>query len=162
MTSVIAMPTASQPRGAEPDSDSVPPQTDDARATAAPASHHGRNPRLPQLAQAAAPRAHGPVVPLPLSGLAMAGWPGFQPAQLLAERKGLVDAHLSQQQSVDSAARLRASLDALAADPQRMAQAGNRSAKLPIDEQGQRGVTINATAAATTPVAPATPASTAR
>jgi hypothetical protein len=94
--------------------------------------------------------SHSPFVPLLLGGLAMLGWLGFQVQQQLAERELLVAAHASQQQTVDKAGKLRASLDALAADTQRMAQAGNPSAKLLVDELARRGVTINATGAKST------------
>ena len=49
-------------------------------------------------------------------------------------------------QTVDSAAKLRASLDALASDTQRLADAGNASAALLVAELRKRGVTINAAA----------------
>ncbi|WP_088281910.1 hypothetical protein [Ideonella sp. A 288] len=166
MKTVIAMPTAAQPRDAqprdaEPDTGSPMPPAHEASVSAAPAGP-GRSHRSAHRAQAAAPQAHGPFVPLLLGGLALAGWLGFQAAQLLADREGLLAAHLAQQQTVDSAARLRGSLDALAADTQRMALAGNPSAKLLVDELGKRGVTISATAAAATPTAPAAPAPTGR
>jgi hypothetical protein len=45
---------------------------------------------------------------------------------------------------VDNAGRLRASLDGLAADTQRLADAGNASAALLVTELRKRGVTINA------------------
>lgn len=112
--------------------------------------HHRQASRCEPLA-AAGP--HSPFVPLLLGGLAMLGWLGFQVQQQLTERELLGTAHAAQQQTVDNAGQLRASLDALAADTQRMAQAGNPSARLLVDELARRGVTISATAAG--PAAPA-------
>jgi len=116
--------------------------------------HHRQASRHEPMAAAG---THSPFVPLLLGGLAMLGWLGFQVQQQLAERELLGTAHASQQQTVDNAGKLRASLDALAADTQRMAQAGNPSAKLLVDELARRGVTINATAAGAATNAAAVP-----
>ena len=99
-----------------------------------------------------APRS--PFVPMLLGGLALLGWLGFQTQQLINERQALQAAHTSQQQTVDNAGKLRASLDALAADTQRMADGGNPNARLLIDELRKRGITINT---ANPPAAPALP-----
>ena len=100
--------------------------------------------------------AHSPFVPLLLGGLALLGWLGWQTLQLVSEHNALQGAHAAQQQTVDNAGKLRTSLDALAADTQRMALAGNPSAKLLVDELARRGVTISAPgAAATTTTTPA-------
>ena len=90
---------------------------------------------------------HSPFVPLLLGGTALLGWLGFQTQQLFAERQTLAATHASQQVTVDNAGKLRASLDALAADTQRMAQAGNPNARLLVEELSKRGVTINPSAA---------------
>ena len=90
-------------------------------------------------------------VPLLLGGLAVLGWLGFQTQQLFMERQALQTAYASQQPTVDNAGKLRASLDALAADTQRMADGGNPNARALVDELKKRGVTINA---ATTPAGP--------
>ncbi len=63
-------------------------------------------------------------------------------------------AHASQQQTVDNAARLRASLDAIAADTQRLADSGNANARLLVEELRRRGITINAAASAQAPTKP--------
>ena len=82
-------------------------------------------------------------MPLLLGGLALLGWLGFQAWQMLAERQALQAAFTSQQQTVDSAGKLRATLDTLAADTQRLADSGNPTARTLIDELKKRGVTIS-------------------
>lgn len=91
--------------------------------------------------------AHGPFVPLLLLAAASLAWMGFQSWLLLTDRQALQAAHASQQQTVDNAAKLRASLDTLAADTQRLAEAGNGNARLLVEELKKRGVTINPAAA---------------
>ncbi|HPP82651.1 MAG TPA: hypothetical protein PLZ50_03680 [Rubrivivax sp.] len=119
-------------------------------------------PEGPRQAQAQAQRARrGAFVPLLLMALALLLAFGFQAAQLLRERQALQDAHAGQQQTVDNAGKLRASLDALAADTQRLADAGNANAALLVNELRKRGITINpaaqAAAPAPAPVASGTP-----
>jgi len=99
-----------------------------------------------------APRAtgHGAFVPLLLMALTLVGAFGLQAVQLLGERRALQAAHAGQQQTVDNAGKLRASLDALAADTQRLADAGNPNAALLVAELSKRGITINPGAAPAT------------
>ena len=92
-------------------------------------------------------RARGPFVPLALACLALLGWMAFQSWLLLNDKQALQSAHASQQQTVDNAGKLRGSLDTLAADTQRLADAGNGSARLLVEELKKRGVTINPGAA---------------
>ena len=94
-------------------------------------------------------------LPLLLAGLALLGWLGFQAQQQLAERQLLQTAYASQQQTVDSAGKLRAALDVLSADTQRLADSGNPNARALVEELKRRGVTINS---AITPPAGAAPA----
>jgi hypothetical protein len=154
MNTVVNMPAAAT-------SDGTDAPLADARPRVAPDRHRQhRDAARSEAAAASAP--HSPFVPLLLGGLAVMGWLGFQAQQQLTEREALATAHASQQQTVDNAAKLRASLDALAADTQRMAQAGNPNARLLVEELARRGVTINPGAAqGTGPVAgaalPATP-----
>lgn len=86
-----------------------------------------------------------------LATLALFGWLGFQTVQLAKERDALQAAYASQQLTVDNAAKLRASLDAIAADTQRLADSGNPNAKLLVDELRKRGITISTTANTTVP-----------
>ena len=145
MSSVLDIPVAPAAQPAQ----ALPPVLDprDQRARAQ-ASARARG----EAAQAA-PRSA--FMPLLLAGLAVLGWLGFQAQQQYAERQILQSAYASQQQTVDSAGKLRASLDVLAADTQRLADSGNPNARALVDELKKRGVTINS--AGTPPVnAPAT------
>lgn len=120
-----------------------------------------RNPLRPQVqvpAVAAVATSRSAFVPLLLGGLAVLGWLGFQAQQLYAERQALQTAYASQQQTVDNSAKLRASLDTLAADTQRLADAGNPNARALVDELKKRGVTINPASTAAAPAPGTTPA----
>ena len=103
--------------------------------------------QAPRAVAAVRPPAYSPFIALLLGQLAVLGWLVFQTQQLVTERQNLQVANLSLQQTVDSAARLRSSLDALAADTQRVADAGNPSARVLIEELRKRGITINSPAA---------------
>ena len=98
--------------------------------------------------------SHSVFVPLLLGRL------GFQSWQSFSEPQALQTAYASQQQPVDNSAKLRAYLDTLAADTQRLADAGNPNARTLVEELKKRGVTISTTPANTAPgmAAPATPA----
>jgi hypothetical protein len=111
-------------------------------------------PSVPGSAHAPAQRPHGAFLPLLLLGLTVLAMLGGQTWLLASERDTLQTAHASQQQTVDNAGKLRASLDTLAADTQRLADAGNASAALLVAELKKRGVTINPQAAAAAPAAP--------
>ena len=102
------------------------------------------------------PKAHTAFVPVLLCALALLLALGWQTYLLATERDSLQAAHFGQQQTVDNAGKLRASLDALAADTQRLADTGNASAALLVTELRKRGVTINAQAGAA-PAAAAKP-----
>jgi hypothetical protein len=101
----------------------------------------------------AAPRGHSAFVPLLLGGLALLLMLGWQTVLLAGERSALQAGHASQQQTVDNAGTLRAQLDALAADTQRLADVGNPNAALLVTELKKRGITINPAAAAATAAA---------
>ena len=106
----------------------------------------------PGAAPAARPETqrYSAFVPVLLFGLAVLAVLGWQAWLLSSERDALSTAHINQQQTVDNAGKLRTSLDALAADTQRLAEAGNGNAALLVTELKKRGITINpnATAAA--------------
>lgn len=91
----------------------------------------------------AARSAASPFVPLLLGLLALVGVLTMQTVLLSLERSALQTAHDSQQQTVDNAAKLRGSLDGLAADTQRLADSGNANAGLLVAELRKRGITIN-------------------
>ena len=141
---------------------------DEAQETLVPAAER-EPPVRPRVYTQAPMRSHAPTarsepysafVPLLLGGVALAGWLVFQAVQLNAERQTLQTAFASQQQTVDSAAKLRATLDTLAADTQRLADSGNPTARTLVDELKKRGVTISTAPAnaASAPGVPATPA----
>ena len=90
-------------------------------------------------------------VPVLLFGLAVLTVLAWQTWVLVSERGALNTAFAAQQQTVDNAGKLRASLDGLAADTQRLADRGNANAALLVTELSKRGITINPTAAAAGP-----------
>lgn len=90
--------------------------------------------------------ARSPFVPLLISLLALLSYFGAQAWEIQRQRATLQGLHAGQQQTVDNAAKLRGSLDALASDTQRLATAGNANAGLLVDELRKRGVTINVAA----------------
>ena len=155
MSSVINIPPAAGQNAQLPEADSepAPAPPGEARAQVERATGYGYRSRS-QSASRTAPVVRGPsspFLPMLLSGLALLGWLGFQAYQLVNERQGLQAAYASQQQTVDNASKLRASLDALAADTQRLADGGNPNAKLLVDELRKRGITINTSATSTAP-----------
>jgi hypothetical protein len=116
----------------------------------APARAETKRPGARPQAQSTAKSNHGTFVPTLLCAMALCGWFGFQTLQSFDDRGALLAAHASQQQTVDNAGKLRASLDALAADTQRMAETGNVNARALVEELRRRGVTINSSAAPAT------------
>lgn len=151
MKTVVSMPSATaqveQPQGS--DSEAAATMNNDGPAQ----PERGHRSRSQARTTPAESGPHSPFVPLLLGGLALLGWLAFQTQQLLGERQALQAAYTSQQQTVDNAGKLRGSLDALAADTQRMADGGNPNARLLVDELRKRGITINT---ANTPTAPTT------
>ena len=95
-----------------------------------------------------APPAHSAFVPVLLFGLTVLAVLGWQTWVLATERSALNTAYEGQQQTVDNAGKLRASLDGLAADTQRLADRGNPNAALLVTELRKRGITINPQAGA--------------
>ena len=98
-----------------------------------------------------AAQPHSAFVPVLLFGLAVLAVLGWQTWVLVSERGALNTAHAAQQQTVDNAGKLRASLDTLAADTQRLADRGNANAALLVTELKKRGITINPAAAGSAP-----------
>lgn len=82
-------------------------------------------------------------IPLAILTLAAVAWAGFQTAQLLRERDLLTAAHINQERPMENAKKLREGLDTLAKQTQLLANKGNTSAKLVVDELKKRGITIN-------------------
>lgn len=95
------------------------------------------------------PRSHAsPFVPVLLIALTLVTWFAFQALQLSREREQLAVVHAAQSTQVESAAKLRAALDAMAASTSRLADGGNVNARLLVEELRKRGVTINTNASA--------------
>lgn len=110
---------------------------------------------FPPAATPAAAAGHSAFVPLLIALLALLAWFVASALEVRNQGEALKAAHAAQQQTVDNAAKLRGSLDALAADTQRLANAGNPNAALLVDELRKRGVTINVPAASAAAPAPA-------
>lgn len=146
---------ASQPPGTESGASTHAATTTSNRVDEArpPAQNYAqRSSHSSRPASVAAPAAAPSLfLPMLLASLALLGWIGFQNVQLFKEREALQAAYVSQQQTVDNATKLRASLDALAADTQRAADGGNANAKLLVDELRKRGITISTTANSASP-----------
>ena len=100
-------------------------------------------------APSAPPAPHSAFLPLLLGLLALLSWLCFQAWMLGSERSALQAAHQGQQQTVENAGKLRASLDGLAADTKALADTGNANAALLVAELKKRGITINANTAPT-------------
>jgi F0F1-type ATP synthase membrane subunit b/b' len=100
---------------------------------------------------------HSAFVPVLMCALALLAGLGWQTYLLASERDALTAAHAGQQQTVDNASKLRASLDTLAADTQRLADGGNASAALLVAELKKRGITINPKAGAAAEAGAAAP-----
>jgi hypothetical protein len=98
-------------------------------------------------------RTHSPFVPVLLAVLALAGWLTLQLLATWQDQQALQSAYAAQQTTVDNAVKLRTSLDVLAADTQRLADAGNPNAGLLVAELRKRGITINTAANSAAPAA---------
>ena len=81
-------------------------------------------------------------VPMMLFASALVLWFGFQTFQLSSERRELANIRANQEDQVVAAAKIRTSLDSLAASTQRLANSGNANAQLIVTELQKRGVTI--------------------
>jgi cell division protein FtsB len=91
--------------------------------------------------------SHSPFLPLALLTVAVVAWFGYQTVQLVGERSAQKKTLQDQEQVVQNAGKMRAQLDALAAETQRLADQGNPNAKLLVEELRRRGITINPNAA---------------
>lgn len=82
--------------------------------------------------------------PVAVATTAFLAWTSFQTVQLVTEAGALSANHAQQEALVQNATKLRQSLDAIAAQTQRLADQGNPNARGLVDELRKRGVTINA------------------
>lgn len=90
-------------------------------------------------------------VPLLIFFGAWLAWAVFQAVQLHEENKSLQSLKASQEPQVQQAQRVRQTLDVLASETKRLADAGNPNARLVIDELGKRGITVNPAASPAPP-----------
>lgn len=81
--------------------------------------------------------------PLLIVTVATTAWGAFQSYQLVQEQAALKTLHANQETLMQNAVKLRAQLDAIAGDTQRLANAGNANAQAIVNELRRRGITIN-------------------
>lgn len=62
---------------------------------------------------------------------------------MVLEHEALKQLHANQEALVQNAVKLRAQLDGIAADTQRLTDSGNANAQVIVNELRRRGVTIN-------------------
>lgn len=98
-------------------------------------------------ARRAEPQGVSPFLPILIFFLAWLAWGVFQAVQLHEESKSLDGLRASQQPQVEQAQRVRQTLDTLALETQKLAEAGNQNARLVIEELRKRGITVNRPAA---------------
>ena len=103
------------------------------------------------MSDTSAVNVRSPFLPLLLLGCAFVAWTAYQTKQLIGERSSLAALELSQEQPLEQSQKLRAALDSIAAQTQRLADSGDASAKLVVDELRKRGITINPAAALAPP-----------
>jgi hypothetical protein len=96
------------------------------------------------------PAGHTLFVPSLLISLAFVAWLGFQTYQLVAEREQLKALHAAQDTTVETATKVRSSLDQLASRTAKLDIEGNPNAHVIVEDLKKRGVTINPDAASKT------------
>jgi hypothetical protein len=84
-----------------------------------------------------------PFVPLLVFFAAALAWSGFQFQQLRLETETLSGLRATQEAQFLQAQKVRATLDMLALETQKLADAGNTNARTVVDELRKRGITIN-------------------
>ena len=80
--------------------------------------------------------------------VAATAWSGFQWYQLQLESETLTALRGNQASQLQQAQKVRATLDAMAQETQRLADTGNANARLVVEELRKRGITINRPASA--------------
>lgn len=94
---------------------------------------------------AAAPESRSAFAPMLLLTIAFAGWLGFQAMQQVGERQQLAALQAGLDPQEVAARKVRAALDAVANGTAKLANDGNASARLIVEELRKRGITINVT-----------------
>jgi hypothetical protein len=97
----------------------------------------------PRLRAAERLEGFSPFWPVLVFFLAWLAWAVFQGYQLNAEAHNLQTLKGGQQAQVEQAQKVRQTLDALAMETQKLADAGNANARLVIEELRKRGITVN-------------------
>ena len=153
MQTGVAMRDAKAPAASTPSAPSAPP------VPSAPDTHFAALPEPAAAPKAAGARTRTAFVPLLLGLLAVTAWMAHHAWLLEQDRQQLNATQAALQPTMEKSAGLRQSLDRLAADTQRLADAGNGNARVLVDELRRRGITINtaATAGPAPTTAPAVP-----
>jgi Na+-translocating ferredoxin:NAD+ oxidoreductase RnfD subunit len=86
---------------------------------------------------------YGPFAPLLIGLLTLTLWFGFQTTQLLKERESLATLRTNQTTIYGNAQKMRAQLDAIAAEVAKLAQAGNPNATQLVNALKAKGITID-------------------
>jgi F0F1-type ATP synthase membrane subunit b/b' len=87
-------------------------------------------------------------VPLLLLAIAFVVFAGFQTLQMVTTRSQLSQAQVNLEPQIQQAAKVRASLDAVATATAKLATEGNGNAQVIVEQLRKRGITINAAGAA--------------
>ncbi len=94
---------------------------------------------------------HSIFLPVLLIAIAFLFWTGFQTMQFVWEGSAMSTVYQNQEPLVQSATKVRKSLDTLAKETQKLADQGNPNAKLLVDELKKRGVNIKSAGEAIAP-----------
>jgi hypothetical protein len=94
---------------------------------------------------------YGPFLPLLLLAVSLAGSFGFQSYEMWKERDALATTFAAQEKPLAESQKMRESLDKIAREVALLADKGNPSAKLVVDELRRRGITIDPKAQPTAP-----------
>ena len=89
----------------------------------------------------------GPFVPLLLLGLAFLVWSVFQAVMQIRDYDSFLKVRANQEPQMQSATKLRQTLQGIARDTAKLAEGGNAGAQLIVDQLRKRGVNINPPAA---------------
>jgi len=103
----------------------------------------GNGPAAAANARGARRHIYSPFMPMALLAFAFCAWLAFQCWQLVAEHRQLNLARAQLEAPLESSTKLRASLDAIATATAKLADQGNASARVIVEELRKRGVTIN-------------------
>ena len=98
--------------------------------------------------------SHSVFIPVLLLAVAWLLWSIFQWRHLSVEQENLQRLSVAQQQQVEQAKKMRVQLDAITTGMQKLAIAGNVSAKVVVEELRKRGVTIGSSDTVAAPASP--------